>query len=97
MDSVVSREAYEQIVWERDVALQQLGMIGKGLASKMDDVAHIIRYKDCKHYYAYPDYYRTCHEYYEVDGVTKIMAADDFCSHAERKTDGTQAISEPMP
>lgn len=35
---VVTREQYEQIHWERDVALHQLEEIGKGLGEKMVDV-----------------------------------------------------------
>lgn len=35
---VVTREQYEQIHWERDVALHQLEEIGKALGEKMDDV-----------------------------------------------------------
>lgn len=35
---VVTREQYEQIHWERDVALHQLEKIGKGLGEKMVDV-----------------------------------------------------------
>lgn len=53
------------------------------------DVVPVIRCADCKHYYAYPDDYRTCHEFYEVDGVSKMMAATDFCSHGERKEANT--------
>ena len=39
---VVSRKAYEQIVWERDTAIRQLAEIGKNFGSKMDDVRHVI-------------------------------------------------------
>ena len=38
---VVTREQYEQIRWERDVALHQLEEIGKGLGEKMVDVVEI--------------------------------------------------------
>lgn len=36
---VVSRGAYEQVAWERDVALEQLRGIGKSLGERMDDIA----------------------------------------------------------
>ena len=39
--------AIDQIKWERDVAISQLSEIGKGFAEKMDDVAKIVRCKDC--------------------------------------------------
>lgn len=35
---VVSKKLYDQIVWERDVAISQFTDIGKGLGEKMDDV-----------------------------------------------------------
>lgn len=36
---VVSREEYEQVRWERDVAIEQLSQIGKSFGEKMDDIA----------------------------------------------------------
>ena len=36
---VVSVSAYKQVMWERDVAVEQLKQIGKGLGEVMDDVA----------------------------------------------------------
>ena len=36
---VVSVSAYKQVMWERDVAVEQLKQIGKGLGETMDDVA----------------------------------------------------------
>jgi hypothetical protein len=35
---VVSVSAYKQVMWERDVAVEQLKQIGKGLGEAMDDV-----------------------------------------------------------
>ena len=35
----VSVSAYKQVMWERDVAVEQLKQIGKGLGEAMDDVA----------------------------------------------------------
>lgn len=32
------KSAYEQIRWERDVAIEQLSEIGKSLGEKMDDI-----------------------------------------------------------
>ena len=40
--------AYEQTRWERDTAIEQLAEIGKSLCEKMDDVAKVVRCKDCK-------------------------------------------------
>lgn len=36
---VVSVSAYKQVMWERDVAVEQLKQIRKGLGEAMDDVA----------------------------------------------------------
>lgn len=41
--------AYEQTRWERDMAISQLDEIGKSLCEKMDNVATVVRCKDCKH------------------------------------------------
>ena len=35
---MVSNSVFEQVKWERDVALSQLEEIGKGLGEKMDDI-----------------------------------------------------------
>lgn len=40
--------AYEQTRWERDTAISQLEEIGKSLCEKMDNVATVVRCKDCK-------------------------------------------------
>lgn len=41
----VSRAVFEQVMWERDIALKQLAEIGKGLGEKMDDVATVVHGK----------------------------------------------------
>ena len=38
---VVLVSAYKQVMWERDVAVEQLKQIGKGIGEVMDDVALI--------------------------------------------------------
>lgn len=38
LEKVVSRDAFDQILWERDVMEEQLHSIGKSLGEKMDDV-----------------------------------------------------------
>jgi len=39
----VSQGVVDQIRWERDTALSQLEQIGKGLGSKMDDIAAMLK------------------------------------------------------
>lgn len=46
---VVSREAYEQVRWERDVAIEQLSQIGKSFGEKMDDIVPVVRCQNCKY------------------------------------------------
>lgn len=41
-EQMVSRAVFEQVMWERDIALKQLSEIGKGLGEKMDDVATVV-------------------------------------------------------
>lgn len=51
------------------------------------DVVEIVRCKDCRFYYAWPDDFKTCHYFYEIDGASKITGAEDYCSQGERKKD----------
>ena len=39
---VVSVSAYKQVMWEIDVAVEQLKQIGKGLGEAMDDVTLVM-------------------------------------------------------
>lgn len=43
----VERSAFEQVAWERDIAIKQLADIGKSLGEKMDDVAKVVRCREC--------------------------------------------------
>lgn len=42
---VVPKSVLEQVMWERDIAIEQLGEIGKGLGEKMNDVRPVVRGK----------------------------------------------------
>ena len=44
------------------------------------DAEEVVRCKDCKFYYAWPDDYRTCHMHYQIDGATQIIGEMGFCS-----------------
>ena len=83
-EQIVSRAVFEQVMWERDIALEQLAEIGKGLGERMDDVftaKDIIYCKDC-----------AWHEYVDDDG-------DDFevCNYYSREVMGSQFCSEAEP
>ena len=41
-EAVIALDAYSQIAWERDVAIEQLNSIGKELGEQMDDVRALI-------------------------------------------------------
>lgn len=44
-EQMVSRAVFEQVMWERDIALKQLAEIGNGFEEKMDDVATVVHGK----------------------------------------------------
>lgn len=78
---VVSRVAFEQIMWERDQALHQLEEHGLTLGCKAD-VVEVVRCRDCT--------------YFDKAIVTKKgfvicpasgmeITDDDFCSYGERR------------
>lgn len=50
----VERGVFEQVAWERDMAIAQLKDIGKGLGEKMDDVVKVVRCRECFNWYG-PD------------------------------------------
>lgn len=80
--------AYEQTRWERDTAIEQLAEIGKSLCEKMDNVATVVRCKDCKYYreskMLSPQ--KFCFRSKSRDGIAigYNFAEDDFCSYGER-------------
>lgn len=79
---MVSRAAFEQVMWERDIALKQLAEIGKGLGEKMDDVVSDVVYcKDCAQ-----------HEDVEDDGDDF-----EVCNYYNREVMGYQFCSEAEP
>ena len=86
---VVSKGLYEQIKWERDVALAQLEEYGVSLGEKAD-VAEVVRCKDCKWYSEL-----ACGEG-ELLGsqgwcnevMARPMPSNGFCSFGERENNG---------
>lgn len=91
---VVSRGLFEQIKWERDIAMEQLKEYGISFgAKKSDDVVKVTRCKDCK-------WSRERNEYemeYLVEGVLICTSSDadvdcwnpvfpeHSCSYGKRK------------
>ena len=79
---VVPVSAYKQVMWERDIAVEQLKQIGKGLGEVMDDVVPVVFCKDCKFYTSMRPDIKT--------GICDLnvhhMGDDGFCSEGERRT-----------
>lgn len=75
-----------QIQGERDTAIAQLSKIGKELGERMDDVAKIVRCRDCKWW---NDYYRECESPNWNTGTDEyiVQPAGMFCGWGERRTD----------
>ena len=73
----VPQGVVDQIKWERDMLIQQLSEVGKGLGAKMDDVAHIVRCRDCIHY----------HKGFNCDLLQKPFLKDTnwFCADGEKR------------
>lgn len=77
----VSREAFDQVLWENDILRRQLQEIGKHFGEQMEDVVHVIRCENCDHYY-YADN-RVPEERDWVCAISgKPKNKDDFCSRA---------------
>ena len=75
--------AYEQVAWERDLAVQQLKDYGVGLG-QTKDLVEVTRCKDCKYgdWDSKPDDAMVCLR--TNDGFWRT--SNDFCSRGEPKT-----------
>lgn len=80
---VVSRGVFEQVKWERDMAMQQLEEHGIPFCGVADDVIEVVRCKDCKHWGGETFGY-ICKEW---SGMTfrNYTKPDHYCSRGERK------------
>lgn len=76
--------AYEQTRWERDTAIAQLSEIGKSFCEKMDNVATVVRCKECKHW--------GIHKRLNVPWCFEMhidKSEDGYCDSGERREDAT--------
>lgn len=73
-------DVLQQVRWERDIAIGQLSDIGKSLGERMDDVAKVVRCKDCIHaeVESCPDGLLWC------NAMQTAMLEEEYCSHGER-------------
>jgi hypothetical protein len=82
---VVSRAAFDQVMWERDTAMEQLKEHGIPFGGEADVVA-VVRCKDCKYRSGlngrppYMFYICTC-----AEGLTGAVRENHFCSYGERR------------
>ena len=74
-----------QIGYERNKSVLSIRQAVRDVTAA--DVVEVVRCKECKYYYAWPDDYRTCHKHYQIDGATTIMGAMGYCSDAIRRKD----------
>jgi hypothetical protein len=79
--NAVSLGAYEQVKWERDIAIAQLKELGIGFGQKKLDMVEVVRCKDCAFYIPWGDEGKICGRVGAYYGKTK---PDDFCSRSVR-------------
>ena len=82
MKQNIKSAVYEQIKWERDIAIEQLESIGASLGMNMDGFKKIVHCKECRNsdgviYHNGDEYYRCktgrCHSanWFCADGLRK--------------------------
>lgn len=83
--NAVPRGAYDQAIWERDLAVEQLRSYGVGLGEKAD-IQSVVRCEDCRYYNAYVGYPMGDCMYWvmEEDLPIKLpVYGNDFCSRGK--------------
>ena len=82
----VSRAVFEQVQWERDVAIEQLKDHGIPFGGIAPDVVKVVRCRECVHWYECEE---VCLKIYSDGAVSpyawQTRRPDDFCSYGERK------------
>lgn len=76
----IPKGAYEQVKWERDMAVQQLNDYGVQLGEKADCV-RVVRCRECKYSDQYTENHVYCNEYQTV----KVI--DGFCDFGKSRGD----------
>lgn len=89
---VVSRAAFDQVMWERDTAMEQLKEHGIPFGGEADVVA-VVRCKDCRNSMLWRKPTDTVigecliRKMHSEDEEFCQVGADDFCSYGERRGD----------
>lgn len=76
----IPKGAYEQVKWERDMAVSQLNDYGVQLGEKTDCV-RVVRCRECKYSDQYTENHVYCNEYQTV----KVI--DGFCDFGKSRGD----------
>ena len=83
----VYRGVFEQVLWERNTAFEQLEEHGIPFGGTAPDVVNVVRCKDCKHCFfdlSGRDYHICMKQgFFSRNRVQK----GDFCSYGERRVD----------
>ena len=84
----VSRQAFDQILWELDIARQQLKDHNIPFGGVAPDVVNVVRCKDCKRCYKHitKRHKQTMWLCMRHD-LEVCVRPDDFCSYGERRED----------
>ena len=81
---VVPKAAYEQVAWERDLAVKQLHEdYGVGLGGKKNDAVKVVRCYECR--LESTVHCPMVHKGGFFGGLCAENKADDFCSYGEMK------------
>lgn len=82
----VSREVVEQVMWERDTAMEQLKEHGIPFGGIAPDVVKVCRCKDCKRWMkdvpGCTDFVGRC------EWANYMVGAAGYCVYGERRDDG---------
>lgn len=85
---VVSKEAFEQVKWERDTAIKQLESFGVGFCEDKE-LVEVVRCKDCKlssepKTVSRYDLYCNDYDVYYCEKEQKIVHGTHYCSYGEK-------------
>ena len=76
------KKAIAEVEWEYPMSY---AIAFEKALEALEKQSEIVHCRGCKYWYAFPDDYKTCHNHYEIDGVSKMCGADDFCSFGQRR------------
>ena len=90
----VRRAVFEQILWERDTAIQQLKDHGIPFGGTAPGVVEVVRCKECEYWNREIGWCKQHSHFIATDGEAchpwessewKMFDEDDFCSYGERR------------